>query len=83
MSMEIATEINKICGKREIPFIFKASYKKANRSRIDSFTGIGDIKALEIIQDLGKTLNIPVVTDIHSPEDACNKYISLSLGCLI
>lgn len=70
MPLLIASEINSVCDKLEIPFIFKASYKKANRSRIDSFTGIGDIKALEIIQQVGKTLNIPVVTDIHSPEDA-------------
>jgi 2-dehydro-3-deoxyphosphooctonate aldolase (KDO 8-P synthase) len=70
MPMEIAIKINAICDQLQIPFIFKASYKKANRSRIDSFTGIGDLKGLELIEAVGKKLNIPVLTDIHSPEDA-------------
>jgi 2-dehydro-3-deoxyphosphooctonate aldolase (KDO 8-P synthase) len=54
----------------EIPYIFKASYRKANRSRIDSFNGIGDEKALEIIRKVGKQLNVPTVTDIHAHEEA-------------
>lgn len=67
---EIAERIIKITDKLEIPFIFKASYKKANRSRIDSFTGIGDIKALKILGKLREALKIPIVTDIHSEIEA-------------
>ena len=53
-----------------LPYVFKGSYRKANRSRIDSFTGIGDEKALKILRKVGETFNIPVVTDIHSAEEA-------------
>ncbi len=67
---EIAEHLLKITDTLRIPFVFKASFKKANRSRIDSFTGIGDEKALKILQKVKKELNIPIVTDIHSPEDA-------------
>lgn len=67
---EIASSIKKITDHLQIPFIFKASFKKANRSRIDSFTGIGDAAGLEIIQAIGKELSIPTLTDIHSPEEA-------------
>lgn len=67
---EIAERIIKITDKLEIPFIFKASYKKANRSRIDSFTGIGDIKALKILGKVREELKIPIVTDIHSEIEA-------------
>jgi len=70
MAMQIAEKILKITDKLEIPFIFKGSFKKANRSRIDSFTGIGDEKALKILQKVGKTFNIPTVTDIHDTSDA-------------
>lgn len=70
MPLEIGRKINDICNRLEIPFIFKASYKKANRSRIDSFTGIGDLTGLEAIQKVGSELNIPVVTDIHTAEEA-------------
>ncbi len=70
MAMEIAKKILNISNKLEIPFIFKGSYRKANRSRLDSFTGIGDINALEILKKLGKRFNIPTVTDIHTPEEA-------------
>ena len=70
MPFEIANEINRICDKLQIPFIFKASYRKANRSSINSFTGIGDEKGLQILRDVGKKLNIPVVTDIHTEEEA-------------
>jgi len=67
---EIAEHLLKITDKLKIPFVFKASFKKANRSRLDSFTGIGDEKALKILQKVKEKLNLPIVTDIHSPEDA-------------
>ncbi|OQX77502.1 MAG: 3-deoxy-8-phosphooctulonate synthase [Bacteroidetes bacterium 4484_249] len=70
MPLEIATKIKQIADKLEIPFIFKASYKKANRSRLDSFTGIGDEKALKIIKGVGDELNVPVLTDVHSTIEA-------------
>lgn len=66
----IAREIQRISDKLGIPFVFKGSFKKANRSRPDSFTGIGDIKALEILYKIRETLKVPVVTDIHKEEDA-------------
>ena len=67
---EIAEHLLKITDKLKIPFVFKASFKKANRSRLDSFTGIGDEKALKILQKVKEKLNLPIVTDIHSPQDA-------------
>ncbi len=70
MAMQIAEKLVLISNKLQIPFVFKGSFKKANRSRIDSFSGIGDIKALEILQKVGKTFDIPTVTDIHTNEDA-------------
>src|SRR5690606_10680523 len=70
MAMEIAEEIEKITRHLQIPFIFKGSYRKANRSRPDSFTGIGDEKALKILRKVRENFNIPVVTDIHSAEEA-------------
>ncbi len=70
MAYPIAGHILKITNRLEIPFIFKASYKKANRSRLDSFSGIGDEKALKILRDISEKLDIPVVTDIHSAEEA-------------
>ncbi|MBI9036910.1 MAG: 3-deoxy-8-phosphooctulonate synthase [Bacteroidales bacterium] len=70
MPFEIAEKINHICNSHKVPFIFKASYRKANRSKSDSFTGIGDLKGLKIIQEVGKSLKIPVLTDIHSTEEA-------------
>ena len=54
----------------KIPFIFKGSYKKANRTKLDSFTGIGDIQALEILREVGKKFHIPTITDIHESGDA-------------
>ena len=66
---EIACTIKAICERLQIPYIFKASYRKANRSRIDSFTGIGDEKALEIIKKVKDQLNIPVLTDVHTAEE--------------
>lgn len=70
LCLEVAEKVNAISDKYKIPFIFKGSYKKANRSRLDSFTGIGDKQALEILAETGNKFNIPVVTDIHSPEEA-------------
>ena len=70
MPMEIARYISEITNRYQIPFIFKASYLKANRSRVDSFTGIGLHQALEVLGDVGKSLKIPVLTDIHTDEQA-------------
>ena len=79
MPLEIATHINGIAQSLEIPFIFKASYRKANRSKSSSFSGIGDIKALEVIARVGKTLGIPTVTDIHSAAEAAlaSEYVDV------
>ena len=70
MALEIAEKIVTISDKLKIPYIFKGSYRKANRSRIDSFSGIGDEIALNILKKVGKTFQIPVVTDIHSATEA-------------
>jgi 2-dehydro-3-deoxyphosphooctonate aldolase (KDO 8-P synthase) len=70
MAFQIAEKILEITNKLKIPFIFKGSFKKANRSRIDSFTGIGDEKALNILKKVGEKLNIPTTTDIHEIKDA-------------
>ena len=79
MAMRIAERVVKITNKLEIPYIFKGSFKKANRSRIDSFTGIGDEKALKIIEKVGKTFDVPTVTDIHEVNDAIKaaKYVDV------
>jgi 2-dehydro-3-deoxyphosphooctonate aldolase (KDO 8-P synthase) len=70
MPLEIAGQVAKICERLQIPFIFKASYKKANRTSLHSATGIGDITALETIAKVGRELSIPVLTDIHTAEEA-------------
>lgn len=70
MGYEIAARIVDITQRLNIPYIFKASYKKANRSKLDSFTGIGDEKAMNILGNIGKNLNIPVLTDVHTAEEA-------------
>lgn len=70
MAFMIARQLKEITDRLELPFIFKGSYRKANRSRLDSFTGIGDQKALTILSDIRKTLEIPVTTDIHSVPEA-------------
>jgi 2-dehydro-3-deoxyphosphooctonate aldolase (KDO 8-P synthase) len=70
MPMMVAEKIKEITNRLNIPYIFKASYRKANRSRGESFTGIGDTKALELIATIGKSLKIPTLTDVHSPEEA-------------
>ena len=70
MAMDIAERIMKITERYQIPYIFKGSFKKANRSRVDSFTGIGDEKALQILKKVGETFDIPTTTDIHENEHA-------------
>jgi len=70
MALRIAEKVVTITDKLEIPYIFKGSFKKANRSRIDSFTGIGDEKALKILRKVSETFGVPTVTDIHEVEDA-------------
>jgi 2-dehydro-3-deoxyphosphooctonate aldolase (KDO 8-P synthase) len=69
MTLRIAEKIAAITGKLQIPLIFKASYRKANRSRMESFTGIGDEQALVIIRKAGERFNIPTLTDVHSEEE--------------
>jgi 2-dehydro-3-deoxyphosphooctonate aldolase (KDO 8-P synthase) len=66
----IAETLKNVCQKLDIPLIFKGSYRKANRSRLDSFTGIGDEKALKVLQKVAQTFEVPVVTDIHAVEEA-------------
>lgn len=70
MVMDIAASSKEICSKLRIPYVFKASYRKANRSSAGSFTGIGDAQALAILQQVRTQLNLPVVTDIHTAEEA-------------
>ncbi len=70
MALRIAERVVSITTELKIPYIFKGSFKKANRSRIDSFTGIGDEKALKILRKVGETFDIPTVTDIHEADDA-------------
>ncbi len=70
MAMQIAEKVCKITENLKIPYVFKGSFKKANRSRIDSFTGIGDEKALKILRKVSESFHIPTVTDIHEVSDA-------------
>ena len=79
MALNIAEKINTICDNLKIPYIFKGSFKKANRSRIDSFTGIGDDKALKILSKVGETFEIPTLTDIHEVNDAekASNYVDI------
>ena len=70
MALRIAEQVVSITEKLQIPYVFKGSFKKANRSRIDSFTGIGDEKALKILRKVSETFDVPTVTDIHENEDA-------------
>jgi 2-dehydro-3-deoxyphosphooctonate aldolase (KDO 8-P synthase) len=76
---DIARKAMEMTDKLNIPFIFKASYKKANRSKIDSFSGIGDKAGLELLRDIRKELKIPVLTDIHSAEEAyfASQYVDV------
>jgi 2-dehydro-3-deoxyphosphooctonate aldolase (KDO 8-P synthase) len=79
LSFEIANTIIRITEKLRIPYIYKSSYKKANRSKHDSFTGIGDKAGLEVLRDIRKELKIPVLTDIHSAEEAyfASQYVDV------
>ncbi len=79
MAMDIAGQLKEITSKLNIPYIFKGSYRKANRSRRDSFTGIGDEVALEILAKVAREFNIPVVTDIHAANEAAMaaKYVDV------
>lgn len=70
ITFQIAEHLKALTEKYRIPFIFKASYKKANRSRYDSFTGIGDKEGLQILKEVRESLKIPVITDIHTPPEA-------------
>ncbi|TKS55966.1 3-deoxy-8-phosphooctulonate synthase [Mesohalobacter halotolerans] len=70
MALQIAEKVVSITDKLNIPYIFKGSFKKANRSRIDSFTGIGDEKALKILRKVSETFDVPTLTDIHKESDA-------------
>jgi len=79
LSFEIARKVIEITDLLKIPFIYKSSYKKANRSKYDSFTGIGDKAALDVLRDIRKELRIPVLTDIHSAEEAyfASQYVDV------
>jgi len=79
MALRIAERVVTITDKLGIPYVFKGSFKKANRSRIDSFTGIGDQKALKILQKVNTTFKVPTVTDIHTNEDAARaaEYVDI------
>lgn len=70
ITIQIAEEIKRVTDKLKIPFVFKASYRKANRSKLDSFTGIGDKEALLILRKIKESFDIPIVTDVHSPDEA-------------
>ncbi|MCA0132869.1 3-deoxy-8-phosphooctulonate synthase [Winogradskyella alexanderae] len=79
MALRIAEKVVSITNKLKIPYVFKGSFKKANRSRIDSFTGIGDEKALRILRKVSETFDIPTVTDIHEVSDAAKaaEYVDI------
>ena len=79
MALGIAEKVIESTSRLNIPLVFKGSYRKANRSRIDSFTGIGDEKALKILRKVGDTFHIPVVTDIHTPDEAAmaSQYVDI------
>lgn len=70
MALRIAEHVVKVTDKLKVPFVFKGSYRKANRSRIDSFSGIGDEKALKILRKVSETFDVPTVTDIHAANEA-------------
>ena len=77
MALRIAEKVVGITNKLNIPYIFKGSYRKANRSRLDSFTGIGDEKALKILRRVGDTFGIPTVTDIHETAEAAMAALAI------
>jgi 2-dehydro-3-deoxyphosphooctonate aldolase (KDO 8-P synthase) len=70
LAFEIGEKLDVMCKSMGIPYIFKGSYRKANRTKLDSFTGIGDLKALEILKEVGAYFNVPTVTDIHESAEA-------------
>ena len=76
---ETADHLKKLSEKYQIPFVFKSSYRKANRSKDDSFSGIGDIKALKILAEVRKMYSVPVITDIHNPDEAetASQYVDI------
>lgn len=67
---KVAETVSEICNRLKIPFIFKASYRKANRSKLESFTGVGDVKALKVISEIGEEFKVPTLTDIHTEPEA-------------
>ena len=77
--LEVAEKVSAICKKLGIPYIFKSSYRKANRTSGDSFTGIGDETALKMLQNIGNRFSLPVITDVHTAEEAANaaKYVDV------
>ena len=79
MAFKICSEINTICKNFKINFVFKGSFKKANRTRLGSFTGIGDQNALEILKKVGEEFSIPTTTDIHEIEHAklASSYVDI------
>jgi 2-dehydro-3-deoxyphosphooctonate aldolase (KDO 8-P synthase) len=79
MVFEIGEKVSTLCKKLEIPYIFKASYRKANRTSGSSFTGIGDEIALKLINQVGKKLNLPTTTDIHTADEAAlaSQYVDV------
>jgi 2-dehydro-3-deoxyphosphooctonate aldolase (KDO 8-P synthase) len=70
MAMDIAGQVHELCQRLEVPYVFKGSYRKANRSKRDSFTGIGDEKALDILRRVGQQYGVPTTTDIHTDAEA-------------
>ena len=70
LCMEVAGKLCTLTAKYKIPLVFKASYRKENRTRVDSFTGIGDHKGLEILQTVQNYFDIRVTTDVHTPDEA-------------
>ena len=70
MCLMIARRVKEICDRLAIPYIFKASYRKANRTRLDSFTGIGDDVALQVLERVKREVGVPIVTDIHESDEA-------------
>ena len=77
VAMEVAEGVAEVCAALDLPLIFKGSYRKANRSRLDSFTGIGDEKALEILAKVGERFSLPTTTDIHAADEA-----AMAAGCV-
>ncbi|WP_128547486.1 3-deoxy-8-phosphooctulonate synthase [Larkinella soli] len=70
LALQIAERIVEITDRLRIPYIFKGSYRKANRTKLDSFTGIGDLPALEILKEVGDTFDVPTLTDFHESHEA-------------